>query len=364
MNLNYGINGSLSVAAARPITVSSSTPIGVLGNSATNIGLQAFNNAEDALAFCTTNNIDGDVVNGLKGINLQGVNCPILLNLCAVDDELTALDLFKSSMGLTGIALLGGLIIAPVLSTDLAIATKMDAVAKATWSTAIPDNIDDIEADVIAWAANFGSSATLLTHGMYTADGVDVTASALYAGVIAYWDAKTYGFAKSHSNRVVNGVSATDRVVEFLDGQDCEARRMRQAGVATILQDIGWRTYGFETTDIDPIWQSLDRVRTFQRLLKAIMESSKWARDREASELIWVKDSIVTFMNELKGNDVVIGFEAYFDPEQNTKATVTAGKFYLTVKVGDMPSVRELNIELTYSDEWNDVLINYINGGE
>ena len=43
---------------------------------------------------------------------------------------------------------------------------------------------------------------------------------------------------------------------------------------------------------------------------------------------------------------------------------MTAGKFYLTVKLGDMPSIRELNIELVYSDDWNGVLINYLNEGE
>ncbi len=204
----------------------------------------------------------------------------------------------------------------------------------------------------------------MLTHGSYEADGEQVPCSALYAGVIAYWDSKPFGFAKSHSNRIASGVSATERVLEYLDGSDCEARRMRQAGVATILRDVGWRTYGFETTDIDPIWQSLDRVRTFHKLLSSITESAKWARDREASELLSVQQSVVEFMNELKGNDVVIGFDVYFDPEKNTKATVTAGKFYLTILVGDMPSVRELNIELVYSDNWNDLLINYINGGE
>lgn len=203
-----------------------------------------------------------------------------------------------------------------------------------------------------------------MTHGRFTADGVEMAASALYAGIIARWDAEPFGWAKSHSNRAVKGVSGAARVVEYLDGTECEARRMRQAGVATILRDVGWRTYGFETTHIDPIWQSLDRVRAFQRMLMAISEATKWARDREVSELLWVRQSVVDFNNELKGNDVIIGFEVYFDPEKNTKATVTAGKFYLTVKVGDMPSIRELNIELVYSDDWNDVLINYINGGE
>ncbi len=362
MDLNFGINGSISTNAARPIIVASLTAIAMLGNSTAHHGLYAFNNADDALTFLDGKAGVDDAKNALQGIALQAVNCPIVLNLCADGDELSALDEFKRSEGLTGINLMGGLLIAPVLSADLAIGAKLDAIAAQLWATAIIDNFDDNEADIIAWAGNFGTQSSLLTHGMFTADGVNVPASALYAGVIAYWDAAPYGWGKSHSNRAVKGVSAASRVIEYIDGSECEARRMRQAGVATILRDVGWRTYGFETTDIDPIWQSLDRVRTFQRLLRTQMLSSKWARDREANELLAVKRSITEFNNELIGNDVILGFAVLFDPIKNTNATVTAGKFYLTLRVGDMPSVRELNFETVYSDEWNSVLINYING--
>ncbi len=368
MDLNFGINGSIGSAASVPITVSSSTPIGLLAQAPEKDalhGLSLHNNADDAITYCNENDVTGDVIAGLKGIRLQGVNCPVVLNLCEAGNELEAAELFKKAEGLTGVSLKNGLVIAPFLSDDNELGLKLDAIAKAIWATAIIDNFSDDEAGVMAFCANYGTRHSLLTHGLYQADGEQIPCSALYAGLIAYWDANgSYGWAKSHSNRVVSGVSACERVLEYLEGSDCEARRMRQAGVATILRDVGWRSYGFETTDIDPIWQSLDRVRTFYRLLSTIMNSSKWARDREANELLTVQQSIVDFMNELKGNDVVIGFDVYFDPAKNTKATVTAGKFYLTILVGDMPSVRELNIELVYSDNWNDVLINYINGGE
>lgn len=367
MDLNFGINGSISSAAARPITVDSTTAIGVLAIAAEQTalhGLSKHNNAQDALDYCDEHSIDGDVIAALKGIRLQGVNCPIILNLCEDGDELEATEQFKKAEGLTGISLRNGVIIAPILSADNEMGLKLDAIAKAIWATAIVDNFGADEAAVMNAAKNYGSRYTLITHGRYQADGELIPCSALYAGLIAYWDSQPFGWAKSHSNRVVAGVAGSERVLEYLEGQECEARRMRQAGVASILCDIGWRSYGFETTDEDPIWQSLDRTRTFHRLLSSIVESAKWARDREANELLSVQQSVVDFMNELKGNDVVIGFDVFFDPTQNTKASVTAGKFYLTIQVGDMPSVRELNIELVYTDTWNDVLINYINGGE
>jgi len=108
----------------------------------------------------------------------------------------------------------------------------------------------------------------------------------------------------------------------------------------------------------------LERVRTFHKALRAVLEASKWARDRRANELVYVRDSIDQFMRELRGNNVAIGFEIYFDMKKNTLATVTAGKFYLTVKWQNMPTIRELNIEMIYTDQYGEVLLNYLNGGE
>lgn len=374
MDLNFGINGSFGVQAARPITISSSTPIGIVAtadNGAT--GLMKFNNADEGLQFIADNLITAGTLDvALTGISLQGVNCPIVVHLSTLDvatpannitNVLAGLDMLKQSDPVTGIDLKNGLIIVPEYSADVTVAAKMDSICTALWCTGITDDFSADEAGVSAFAANFGSKYLLLGTGKYSADGKLVPFSSLMAGLIAYHDGNTaFGWAKNHSNRVAKGVAGTERVIEYLDGQDCEARRLRQKSVSMIVKDVGWRTYGFETTDIDPIWQSLDRVRTFHRLLAAILEASKWARDREADQLIWVKKSVVEFMNELKGNNVVIGFDVFFDPEKNTAATVTAGKFYLTILVQDMPSIRELNIELVYSDNWGDTLINYING--
>lgn len=374
MDLNFGINGSFGVQAARPITISSSTPIGIVATAnAGATGLMKFNNADDGLQYITDNTItDGTLEAAFTGISLQGVNCPLVVHVSTLDattpannktNVLAGLDMLKQADPVTGINLKNGLVICPEYSADVDVAAKMDSVCSAIWAIGITDNFSTDEAGISSFVSNFGSKYLLVGTGRYNADGKLIPFSPLMAGVIAFNDANTdFGWAKNHSNRIAKGVSGTQSVIEYLDGQDCEARRLRQKSVAMILKDVGWRTYGFETTDIDPIWQSLDRVRTFHRLLDAILKANKWARDREADQLIWVKKSIVEFMNELKGNNVVIGFDVFFDPLKNTAATVTAGKFYLTVLVQDMPSIRELDIELVYSDNWGDTLIKYING--
>jgi len=374
MDLNYGINGSFSVEAARPVTVESSTAIVIVASAnAGDFGFHKFNNAEDGLTYVSDTNItEGTLKAALTGIYMQGVNCPIVAILVddALDDVsketavLNALDTLSSVDSQTGISPILGLLIAPEFSADLDIGTKLSAMASKYWMTAIIDDFSSDEAGTKAYVENFASRFTLHSTGRTKLNGIMVPNSSCIAGVVARYDYEPFGWAKSHSNRVVEGAAGTDREIEFIQGADCEARRLRQEGICMVLKNQGWRTYGFETRDIDPIWQALDRVRTFYRCMDAIVKASLWALDREADQLLEVKKTITEFMNELVGNGVVIGFEVYFDPKKNTKATVTAGKFYLTVKFQDMPSIRELNIELVYTDAYSEVLINFLNQGE
>lgn len=372
--IKYGINGNIDVDAARPITVESSTPIAIVATvDKGDTGFKKFNNADEGLEYIKTNTItDGTLENALRGINLQGVNCPIVCHLSILDVDaevnktniLAGLGELSKSEPITGINLRLGVIIAPEYSADAEIGAKIDSVATKLWCPrSLTDDFSSDEAGFKNYIANFGSMFLIHCTGRFNADGKLIPMSALVAGHIARWDAKAFGWAKSHSNRVVLGVVGTDRVIEYLDGSDCEARRLRQASGCMIVKDVGWRLYGFQTNHIDPIWQNASRVSTFYRLLDAILKASKWARDREADELQEVKDSVDEFMLEMKGAGVVLGFSAVFD-ERNTKATVTAGKFYLTIKTQDMPEVTELNIDLVYTDGYSDVLISNLNGGE
>lgn len=372
MDLLFGINGSISASAARPVTVESSTAIGIIATvNAGDVGFKKFNNAEEGLAYVKTKAItDGTLEASLNGIYLQGVNCPIVCYLIAksVDSAiphiLDALDEIHKSEAETGISLKLGLIIAPEFSADEDVGTKINAIATKLWATGITDDFSVDEAGFKNYMSNFSSRFMLHTTGYTKADGKFIPNSALLAGVIAKYDAESFGWAKSHSNRTVLGAAAASRYIEHVEGSDCEARRLRQEGGCLIIKNNGWRTYGFETRDIDPIWQPLDRVRCFYRVLDAMIKANLWALDREADQLLEVKKTITEFMNELIGNSVGIGFKVYFDPKKNTKATVTAGKFYLTVEFQDMPSIKELNLELVYVDDYSEVLINYLNQGE
>lgn len=364
--MNFGINGTISVNAARPITVESSTPIAIVGTTDIGtLGLQFFGNAELALAAFTTSTL-GTLKNALLAINAQGVRCPIIIN--AIVDTSTEAQIITAVNALTTAEAITGyrpdLIICPEKSGAKNVALAMDAVASRLWATAIVDVTAATEALAVTYGLNFGSRFVLLVGpATATIGGIEMATSAAWAGLIAATDASNpFGWAESSSNRVVKSVSATNRIIDYADGQDSEARRLRNKGICSIVRDVGWRSYGFETTDIDPVWAPLNRVRSFYKMIRAMMLASKWARDRQADELLYVRQSVVDFMNGLKGAGVVLGFEAFFDPIKNTKATVTNGQFFLTVEVQDMPTIRELNIELVYVDNYSGVLLSIVNG--
>ena len=364
--MNFGINGTISVNAARPITVDSSTPIAIVGTTDVGtLGMQFFGNAELALAAFTGSTL-GTLKNALLAIDAQGVRCPIIIN--AIVDTSTEAQIITAVNALTTAEAITGyrpdLIICPEKSGAKNVALAMDAVASRLWATAIVDVTAATEALAVTYGLNFGSRFVLLVGpATATIGGIEMATSAAWAGLIAATDASNpFGWAESSSNRVVKSVSATNRIIDYADGQDSEARRLRNKGICSIVRDVGWRSYGFETTDIDPIWTPLNRVRSFYKMLRAMMLASKWARDRQADELLYVRQSVVDFMNGLKGAGVVLGFDAFFDPIKNTKATVTNGQFFLTVEVQDMPTIRELNIELVYVDNYSGVLLSIVNG--
>ena len=369
MNINFGINSSIKVEAARPVVVDTKTPIGVVVPFGTHTELTYYNNAPKWKEYLVAQGATPDdlAYQTAEAITLQNVQGKIIVQYVDGTDKqkiLNGLDGLQSAPYDDRVADRPDLIIVPEHSYDTDIATKMDSVASKLRATGIVDVNAANEAEATTFQQIFGTRFLLLVRGRTRVEGHLYPSSALYAGLIAYWDAggdngyDPFGYARSHSNRIVKGVSGTEVPNEYFDGQDCEARRLRQKGVAAILQDVGWRSYGFETTDIDPIWQSLERVRTFYRWLDAIIVANKWARDRSADQLIWVKKTCSDFFRNLVGANIALGYEIILLPE---KSDVTAGKFTFKLKTANMPSIRELNFELTFTDEYNDAFINWVN---
>lgn len=399
---NFGVNTVTSVDAARPIRIESSTPIGCVGTvllPATKDGMSDehgaiydaikageplfFGSAAKALEFF--DEMEGTLYEAADGINDQNVTCPLIVMAVELDsvnhsgkspelfyNDLTLKSALIEKLGaLRSVASVVGykpnLVIAPRFSHDVDVNAEMISVADKLLAMAIVDLNTASESEAVIAAGGFGTKRALLrdpyvkVFDTRTSTTVTQPQSARVAGMIAWTDAQwEYGFADSHSNRVMNGISGTARPIEFNAGQDCEADRLRTNAVGTVIRHSGFRSWGGETTDIDPIWQDHTRVRIFDRVCEAALDGLFWAIDRRADILKSVKDSVEQMLLGLKGSNVLLGFEVMWDEEKNTKANITAGKFYLLVQMQNMPIVKRLEVNFSYVDQYGDVLIKMI----
>jgi len=401
MASQFGVNTVTSVNAARPIRIQSSTPLGCVGTvllPASSDGLSEehvevfekikegeplfFGSAAKAKEFF--DDFEGTMREAVDGIDDQNVSGPLILKCVELSsthsgkvaedfyDDATlktqvieAIGSLKSVAGIVGYK--PNVIVAPRFTHDLDVSTELTSVAQRLLGMGIVDLFAANESEAVLAAQNYGTNRILLCDpyvkvwDTLTNQTIMQPLSARRAGLIAWTDAQwEYGFADSHSNRIINGISGMGRAVEFNAGQDCEADRLRTKGIGTLIRYNGFRMWGGETTDIDPIWQDHTRVRVFDRVCEAALDGLFWAIDRRADILKSVKDSVEQMLLALKGSKVLLGFNVYWDPEKNTRANITAGKFYLVAEMQNMPIVKRLEVNFSYVDRYGDVLIKMV----
>lgn len=369
MSSQFGVNARATASAARPVTIKSSTVIGIVGYDESSIlepGLYMYSSVGEAVDVLEQS-VGGTLLDALEDIDSVNVACPIILSVVnkGADDATTLISiqegvaLLKQSLSLFDSE--PDLIVVPEYSHEAAVAAQMQSVAASLLGVGIVDLDASNEAEALLAAANFGTRRLVLCHPyVKTAKGTRPMSTFVAAMIAATDAAHEYGWANSFSNRVVNSVIGSSRTIEFIPGQDCEADRLRAAGITTLIRYSGFRFWGGETTDIDAIWQDLTRVRIADRMVEAGIDGVFFAIDRRADELIYAKNSIEGLLNALKGAGVLLGFDIYWDEELNTKENITAGKFYLVADWQNTPIVKHLEVNFNYVDKYGDVLINII----
>ncbi|MFY0745414.1 phage tail sheath family protein [Campylobacter sp. LH-2024] len=393
MAAQYGVNYNISNGAASPIKVQSDTPIGIAAcikgankemlytkagyENTDEMPIFAFSNVSKAIDFTKDlikeNNLqDFRLLDSLTCIDNQDVACVIIISFFEESDEeatnltncLNAIEAFKKAKHRTGFT--PDIIIAPYYSSEAGIKAKLESIASAMNITAIVDLYANNTGEAISTMEAFSSKRLvaawpqvqiLNSQGKYAY----VPQSPIIAGLIAHTDGDTeYGFSDSYSNRVMNGVTGVEHFIDFVMGEDCDADRLRKSHISTCILCEGYRSWGGETSDEDTIWQDLARVRTFDRIAIAAQKASFKAIDKKASELYFIKISVEELLRDLKGAKVLIGYEVSWDEERNTNANISAGKFYLNIKMMNNPIVKQITLELIYSDEWADDLVKSI----
>ncbi|WP_103558411.1 phage tail sheath subtilisin-like domain-containing protein [Campylobacter concisus] len=386
MAAKFGVNVTVSAEAARPIAVESTTPIGIAGYEevlenglhfymTTAKALEALEAKYKAKKDASQAFKKGSIYRALKGIEDQAVNTQIILSVFTKDDDedtndeitecksaVTAFAKAKSRFGYSP-----NLIIAPGFSHEDAIKGEIEKMATRLKATGIVDIKADDAAAAIVKMGDFGTNRLVAAYpnvkvwddetNAYVYEGQ----SARIAGMIAHTDgASEFGYSDSYSNRVMIGVSGTQIDVDFELGETCTADELRAAKISTIIRESGFRAWGGETSDQDTIWQDLARVRIFDRISQACQKGVLFAIDRKASELYHAKRSVSELLRQLVGAKVLLGYELSWSAK-NTDATITAGKFYLDVRMQNNPIVKQLTLDFIYVDKYGSVLMDELN---
>ena len=386
MSAKFGVNVTVSAEAARPIAVESTTPIGIAGYEevlenglhfymTTAKALEALEAKYKAKKDASQAFKKGSIYRALKGIEDQAVNTQIILSVFTKDDDedtndeitecksaVTAFAKAKSRFGYSP-----NLIIAPSFSHEDAIKGEIEKMATRLKATGIVDIKADDAAAAIVKMGDFGTNRLVAAYpnvkvwddetNAYVYEGQ----SARIAGMIAHTDgASEFGYSDSYSNRVMIGVSGTQIDVDFELGETCTADELRAAKISTIIRESGFRAWGGETSDQDTIWQDLARVRIFDRISQACQKGVLFAIDRKASELYHAKRSVSELLRQLVGAKVLLGYELSWSAK-NTDATITAGKFYLDVRMQNNPIVKQLTLDFIYVDKYGSVLMDELN---
>ena len=386
MAAKFGVNVTISAEAARPISVESTTPIGIAGyEEVLDNGLHFFMTTTKALEALEAKYKakkdasqafkKGSIYRALKGIEDQAVNTQIILSVFTKDDDSDTNDEIteckKAVADLTKAKSRFGynpnLIIAPEYSHEDAVKGEIEKVATRLKATGIVDLKAQDAAAAIVKMGDFGTRRLVAAYpnvkvwddetNAYVYEGQ----SARIAGMIAHTDgASEFGYSDSYSNRVMIGVSGTEIDVDFELGETCTADELRSAKISTIIRESGFRAWGGETSDQDTIWKDLARVRVFDRISQACQKGVLFAIDKKADQLYHAKRSVSELLRGLVGAKVLLGYELSWS-EKNTLANITDGKFYLDVRMQNTPIVKQLTLDFIYVDKYGETLMNDLN---
>lgn len=258
-----------------------------------------------------------------------------------------------------------------VSSADVAnpVAAALKVVADKLRAVAIVDGPNDTDADAIDKADREGGQRVYVVDPHIKATdhkGVIVTrpASAAVAGVIARTD-RERGFWWSPSNQPINGVLGLSRPIDFsLSDPATSSNLLNEAGVATIINEDGYRLWGNRTSGSDAAWTFLSVRRTADIIHDAVEKSYLWALDRPQSAQLLddVVGSVEAYLRDLKLRGAILGGRAWLDEELNTPTSLKSGRAYVNFDFEPPPPLERLTFRAFREDAYFTELVTLVTG--
>lgn len=215
------------------------------------------------------------------------------------------------------------------------VVAEMIGIAERLRATIMADGPSTTDEAAIAYAGDFGSKRVYLVdpRSLKTGDdGLTAAAwsSAHVAGLLAKSDNER-GWWWSPSNQTINGITGTERAIDFAMGDyNSRANLLNAQNVATIIRENGFRLWGNRTLSDDPKWQFLCVVRTADIIADSLQEAHLWAVDRGITKnyVTDVREGILAKLRQLKAIGAILGGDCWFDPDLNTAESIANGQAF------------------------------------
>lgn len=292
---------------------------------------------EGATAAETTTNVIGGVdANGMK-------------------TGMQALTAAKAAFGITP-RILG----CPGLD-DPAVAAELVAIAKQTRAFAYVSAWEcATKEEAVLYREGFGDREVMVIWPDFvswdTATSTSAPASAVARalGLRAQID-QDIGWHKTLSNVPVQGVTGISKDV-WWDLQDpaTDAGFLNAADVTTLIRNSGYRFWGSRTCSADPLFSFENYTRTAQVLADTMAEAHFWAIDKPMHPTLArdIVEGVNSKLRELVAGGYLIGAEAWFDPAQNSKEQLKAGKLAISYDYTPVPPLENLMFRQHITDTY------------
>ena len=214
--------------------------------------------------------------------------------------------------------------------------------------------------DVVAYRDAFAARELMVIWPNFVAFNVDtaqtetVPAVAVAMGLRAKID-NEIGWHKTLSNVAVNGVTGIDADVTW-DLQDpaTDAGYLNSNEITTLIQHDDFRFWGSRTCSDDPLFAFENYTRTAQIMADTIAEAHMWAIDKpmHGSLVNDMLDGIKAKQREWTRLGYLMGGDAWYDPELNSKDTLKAGKLYIDYDYTPVPPLEDLTFRQRITDSY------------
>lgn len=214
--------------------------------------------------------------------------------------------------------------------------------------------------EVVAYRDAFAAREIMVIWPNFVAFNVDtaqtetVPAVAVAMGLRAKID-NEIGWHKTLSNVAVNGVTGIDADVTW-DLQDpaTDAGYLNSNEITTLIQHDGFRFWGSRTCSDDPLFAFENYTRTAQVMADTIAEAHMWAIDKpmHGSLVNDMLEGIKAKQREWTRLGYLMGGDAWYDPELNSKDTLKAGKLYIDYDYTPVPPLEDLTFRQRISDKY------------